>query len=107
MKKALLIIITGLPLLFFGQQPEKQKGIFYVGWGYNRDWYSKSNIYLQNNNPQIINGVSYTYDFTVYNAKAKDRPQFDRIKDVANITIPQFGFRVGYFLLNTPIGGLN
>lgn len=75
----------------------KKKRTFYLGWGYNRDWYSKGNIRLQNNNPQLINGTYYTYDFTVYNATAHDRPQFDRIYDVANITIPQFSARGGVF----------
>lgn len=75
----------------------KKKRTFYLGWGYNRDWYSKGNIRLQNSNPQLINGTYYTYDFTVYNAKAQDRPQFDRIYDVANITIPQFSVRGGMF----------
>lgn len=75
----------------------KRKGKFYLGWGYNRDWYSKGNVRLVNNNPQLINGKYYTYDFTIYNAKAIDRPQFDKIKDVVNITIPQFSVRLGYF----------
>lgn len=78
----------------------RSKSSLYFAWGYNRNWYSKSNIRLQNNNPQLINGKYYSYDFTVYNATAKDRPDFDQIKDVANITIPQFGFRVGYFFNN-------
>ena len=60
----------------------KRKGKFYLGWGYNRDWYSKGNVRLVNNNPQLINGKYYTYDFTIYNAKAIDRPQFDKIYDV-------------------------
>lgn len=75
-------------------------GLFFLSWGYNRNWYSKSDIRIQNSNPQLINGKYYTYDFTVYNATASDRPDFDQIKDVANITIPQFGFRVGYFFNN-------
>ena len=77
-----------------------KKATFYLGWGYNRDWYSRGNIRLQNSNPQVINGKSYTYDFTVYNAKAHDRPQFDRINDVANITIPQFSVRGGAYFNN-------
>jgi hypothetical protein len=78
----------------------RSKGTIYLGWGYNKDWYSRSNIRFQNNNPQFINGIPYTYDFTIYNAKATDRPDFDKIKDLANITIPQFGFRIGYFFNN-------
>lgn len=78
----------------------KMKGKFYLGWGYNRDWYSKGSIRLVNSNPQLINGKYYTYDFTIYNAKAVDRPQFDRIYDVANITVPQFSVRLGYMFNN-------
>jgi len=78
----------------------KRKGKFYLGWGYNRDWYSKGNVRLVNSNPQLINGKYYTYDFTIYNAKAIDRPQFDRIYDVVNITIPQFSVRMGCFFNN-------
>lgn len=49
------------------------KGKFYIGWGYNRDWFTKGNIHLVNNNPQLINGTYYTYDFTIFDSKAKDR----------------------------------
>ena len=76
---------------------KKNKSTFYFGWGYNRDWYSKGNIHLVNNNPQLIDGKYYTYDYTVYNAIGHDRPQFDKIKDVVNITVPQFNVRMGWF----------
>lgn len=90
-----LIFFLCLIKCFFSQT--KERGNLYFGWGYNRDWYSKSDIRLQNNNPQLINGKYYTYDFTVIDATAKDRPDFDRIKDVVNITVPQFSFRIGYY----------
>ncbi len=76
------------------------KGKFYLGWGYNRNWYSKSDIRFQNNNPQQINGKTYIYDFTIYDAVATDRPDFNKINDVVNITIPQFSCRAGYFFNN-------
>jgi hypothetical protein len=76
----------------------KTKKSVYFGWGYNRNWYTTSDIHIANQNPQLINGKYYTYDYTVYDAKAFDRPQFDRIKDVINITIPQFSARLGFFL---------
>lgn len=78
---------------------KKNKPTFYVGWGYNRDWYSKGDIHLQSepNNPQVIKGTSYSYDFTVYDATAHDRPQFENIPDVKNITVPQFSVRMGAF----------
>ncbi len=83
-----------------GSAVSQTGGRVYFGWGYNRDWYSKSDIRLQNSNPQLINGKYYTYDFTVYDAAAKDRPDFNQITDVVNITIPQFSFRIGYYLGN-------
>lgn len=76
------------------------KSNFYLGWGYNRDWFSESTIHLENSKPQLIDGKNYTYDFKVYNVKAHDRPQFNRIHDIANITIPQFSVRGGYYFNN-------
>jgi hypothetical protein len=40
------------------------------------------------------------YDFVVKDAKAHDSPDFDKIRDVINITIPQFNFRIGFWLNN-------
>lgn len=107
--KQTLLLLVGMLFCTIGVASPNSKdsltnirsgGTVYGAWGYNRDWYSKSNIRFQNNNPQLINGRSYTYDFTIYNAKASDRPDFDKIKDVVNITIPQFGFRIGYLFNN-------
>ena len=75
----------------------KKKGTFYILWGYNRDWYAKSTIRFKNNGDPNLQNEKGVYDFTVYNATASDRPQFDRIKDVVNITIPQFNFRIGLY----------
>ena len=76
---------------------KKRKGTFYLLWGYNRDWYAKSTIHFKNNGDPNLQTDKGVYDFTLYNATASDRPQFDRIKDVVNITIPQFNFRIGYY----------
>ena len=99
-KKFLFFVFLISNLLVFGHSNDstKVKKTFYFGWGYNRDWYTKSDIHLANNNPILINGIYYTYDYTVVDAVAHDRPQFDRIKDVVNITIPQFSARFGMFL---------
>ncbi|MEO0312160.1 MAG: hypothetical protein RIQ89_1817 [Bacteroidota bacterium] len=100
-KRIFLLLFFFLPNLLslassFG---EKWKhATYYFGWGYNRDWYSKGNVHLRNDNPQLINGTYYTYDFTVYKAKAHDRAQLDEIKNVAHITIPQYSVRLGAFL---------
>jgi hypothetical protein len=79
-----------------------KKGNIYMLWGYTRAMYSKSNIHFQDNSntyyPQT--GKYHNYDFTIYNAVAKDRPDFNQIKDVVNITIPQFVIRLGYYFNN-------
>lgn len=74
--------------------PAKQfKNKFYIYWGWNRSWYSKSDISFQGNN----------YDFTLKKVVAKDRqspfaldPYFHPLK----VTIPQTNFRIGYFFKN-------
>ncbi|MGZ4038356.1 MAG: hypothetical protein ACXVPQ_11045, partial [Bacteroidia bacterium] len=38
------------------------------------------------------------YDFTIYKVQAEDRPDFDKIKDVVNVTIPQFVVHAGWYL---------
>lgn len=78
----------------------KKQNKIYLLWGYTRAWYTKSNIHFQNKGTYVskLNGNSYTYDFTAYQAVAKDRPDFDQLYDVINITIPQFVGRLGYKL---------
>ncbi len=70
----------------------KSKGL-YLSWGYTKAIYSKSTIHLVN---RTGTGRDNNYDFTVYNVTAHDRPDFDKIKDVINSTIPQFVARLGY-----------
>lgn len=80
----------------------KKKGSLYLMWGYTRCAYSKSDIHFadHSNTYHPETGKYHDYDFTIYDAKAKDRPDFDQIKDVINISIPQYVFRVGYYFNN-------
>ncbi len=71
------------------QKQEKQKGSIYFAWGYNKDFFSKSDIHFQNNG-------SDQYDFTLYNLTAKDRPGFDQIL-ATTLSIPQYVYRFGYY----------
>jgi hypothetical protein len=78
--------------------PTKAKGTFYFGWGYNRDWFSKSDLHFKNTSDEY-NPVTRTndlYDFTVYGAKAKDRPGFKGMLH-QGLTIPQYVYRIGYY----------
>ncbi|MEW6469781.1 MAG: hypothetical protein AB1458_12695 [Bacteroidota bacterium] len=68
------------------------KGSFYFAWGYNRDWYSASDIHFTD--------AQKGYDFTIYRLKAKDRPDFDKIMRTAmrlDFSIPQYNYRLGYY----------
>jgi len=83
----------------------KKKWTFYGTWGYNRWDYTKSTIHFVNKGtPNYTDPQHGPYDFTIYNAVAHDSPDFNQIaskwSDVANVTIPQFSVRVGFYLNN-------
>src|SRR5689334_396811 len=80
--------------------PKKCGKQFYFTWGYTRAAYSKSTLHFRNvsHNYNEETGRYDDYDFTVYNATAHDRPDFEGIKNPINITIPQFVFRLGITL---------
>lgn len=68
-----------------------QKGKIYFAFGYNKNWYSPSDV--------RVHDESGDYDFTLYNLKAHDRPHFKEILKVAP-SIPQYGYRLGYWMPN-------
>lgn len=66
-----------------------RKGEFYFSWGYNKEWYTKSDLHI--NQPEL--GNKYTFE----NVRAHDNPGWDKgIFDRA-MTIPQYNYRIGYF----------
>lgn len=83
-----------------------KKGSFYLLWGYNREVYTKSTIHFQNDGDPTRFDEFGVYDFTLYDVKAHDRPNFEAIPDIINITIPQFNFRIGYFFNNDKDWGI-
>lgn len=95
-----VLILSGIIFPLAAQQTGTNKGHFYFGWGYTRAWYSKSTIHFVNNSNRInpATGRTDNYDFTLHDVTAHDRPDFDQLKDVINITIPQFVSRIGYNL---------
>lgn len=74
------------------------KGTFYFSWGYNRDWYSKSDIHIKNTTGEYnpVTGNYDSYDFTMYDATARDRSGFKNMFHT-DLTIPQYNYRLGYF----------
>ena len=79
----------------FSQEPQAkekhhQKGKFFVYFGWNRAWFTTSDIHFKGDN----------YDFTLNKVVAKDRPSplsADPYLNPSRFTIPQYNFRVGYF----------
>lgn len=97
-----LITITTFILLtpfvgFAQNQPEAKQsdrtGSLYFYWGWNRGWYSNSDITFNGDN----------YNFTLEEVVSKDRQDDFELKTYLNpakATIPQYNFRVGYFITN-------
>lgn len=74
----------------FSNKPLTKKGSMFVFWGWNRAGLTNSDIEFSGNG----------YNFTLENVVAHDRPSklsLDYINP-AKVSIPQFNFRVGYFI---------
>lgn len=69
--------------------PPKQKGAFYLTWGYHRNQYSRSTLHFKDVSTD-------DYDFILYGAKAKDKPDMGNLFKTP-LTVPQYVLRVGYF----------
>lgn len=97
MKKVIFGILAGIfsisSLVAQDASPSRytasNKGKFFLFWGGNRGYYSKSDINFKGNG----------YDFTLYDVAAVDRPKgwhIDYINPL-RMTIPQTNARIGYF----------
>jgi hypothetical protein len=101
----LTITVSNLPAQSTSITPQTitskkdKKGIFYFSWGYNRDRFSSSDIHFKNTSGDYnpVTGNNDSYDFIIYNAKAKDRPGLNNILKT-DLTIPQYNYRLGYYL---------
>lgn len=74
------------------------KGSFYIIWGYNLDWFSKSNLHFKGDD---FGG----YDFTLYKVKAHDNPGLGYIFN-SDLSIPQYVYRIGYYFNNKNLTGV-
>ena len=100
MKNLLLIIslfVLTIPKAFSQEKPKtkkekySRKGELYLFWGWNRGWFTNSDIHFKGND----------YDFTLEDVEATDRQSeftFDNYFHPAKITLPQTNFRIGYFI---------
>lgn len=102
--KSLILICFCLPaqLVFSQDAPKKKKivnnGSFYINWGYNREWYTKSDIHISQ--PSLNN--KYTFE----HVNSHDHAGWtDHLLKKA-LTIPQYNYRIGYFFNEDQTWGL-
>jgi len=89
--KSLLTIAQVLNFcLIYSQTKSEKKREFYFSWGYNAEWYTKSNINI--NQPSLGN------NFTFINITAHDHKGWDDHLLQKQLTIPQYNYRIGWFL---------
>ena len=91
MKNKLLIIlfISGSTTSIAQNKSNFINGM-YIQWGYNKEWYTRSNIHFNMSNGN---------NFTLHNARAHDRPDLDAVlKTPTQISIPQYNYRIGFYL---------
>jgi hypothetical protein len=68
------------------------RGSIYLTWGYHRDAYTRSNIHFKDSQTD-------DYDFTFYQAKAKDQVDVSHFFKTP-LTVPQYVLNVGYIFKN-------
>lgn len=66
-----------------------RKGEFYFSWGYNKDWYTKSNVKIHQ--PDLGNNYKFIH------VQGHDNPGWDHQLLKKDLTIPQYNYRIGYF----------
>ncbi len=75
----------------FVSEKKHQKGKIYIYWGWNRAFFSNSDIHFSGSD----------HDFTLSNVVAHDRQtpfSLDPYFNPARVSIPQTNFRIGYFI---------
>lgn len=87
---ALALVFFCVNALKAQSKKKERKGEFYFSWGYNKEWYTKSNIKVKQ--PDLGN------DYKFVNISGHDRPGWDEGNLLKiPISIPQYNYRIGYF----------
>jgi len=85
-----LMLLPGLTAITANAQTKApRKGEFYFSWGYNTEWYTKSNVKV--NQPEIGN------DYQFHQITGHDHKGWDEGLTHIALTIPQYNYRIGYF----------
>ncbi len=85
----MVVFVLSIPSLSAAQTKSEKKGEFYFSWGYNTEWFTRSNVYI--NQPELQNNYSFR------NIKGNDHRGWDDELLKKDITIPQYNYRLGYF----------
>ena len=97
-KSIFLFFIFFFSLFTYGQTASKEDAKdkkfaltgMYIQWGYNVEWYTRSNIHFKMNSGD---------NFTLHKARGSQRTSFDAIyKHPFDITIPQYNWRIGFYI---------
>jgi len=85
-------LISSFIFIYLNYLPNSIKK-YYFYWGWNRAWFTRSNI--------LFNGINY--NFTLKNVKATDRQTKELITyfHPLKLTIPQYNSRIGRILNNS------
>lgn len=90
MQKYLLLFLFAFIFQLSLAQKKERKGEFYISWGYNKEYYTNSNVTI--NQPDLKN------NFTFKNTLLVDHPGWDEGILNKALSIPQYNYRFGYFL---------
>lgn len=84
-----MLLVMAIPVFSMGQSKKKErKGELYFSWGYNTEWYTHSNVRI--NQPELGN------DYTFKNITGHDHRGWDEQLFTKAFTIPQYNYRLGY-----------
>lgn len=84
-----LCILLFQPVIDAQEKPNRLSGIYFQ-WGYNVEWYTKSNIHFRMENGN---------DFILHKARAHHNPGFQTIIDKPwKFSLPQYNYRLGFYL---------
>ncbi|TAJ62090.1 MAG: hypothetical protein EPO58_03920, partial [Chitinophagaceae bacterium] len=79
--RAFVVILLSMPLFVNAQNKKlERKGELYFSWGYNKEWYTNSNVKV--NQPLLNN------QYTLKNVKSHDNPGWDKGIFNTPISIP-------------------
>ena len=90
MWRLLAVVVMIIPQIIHAQQKTKEhKGEFYFSWGYNKEWYTRSDV--------KVNQPALNSNYALQSVHSHDHPGWDEGLFSVPISIPQYNYRFGYF----------